>query len=323
MANIKFEKTWKYGDPISPAKSFNYWFDMNRLDTIVIYALDKDKSEELTTAKTQIAMVKLSKFIGNPTNSYDMSDQLSELDAQTRSEIVVDFIGFIAGRPEGALIPTLENITVDRDSWSINTYYTLLASCIALNEDNKLCTSYDVRINRQIDKLIGWLWNHTDIATAPGSTQYHDSYIGGLFNHLLRVAVNAYGLIKSPVYADLDIRVDQLITCTLVHDWCKLNLYTEFKKNVKNDETGNWDQITAFKHNSDIEVPLGHATASMWIANKFFDFTLEQNCAIRWHMGRWHVCDDEKNDLQYANEKYPMVHILQFADQLAITKYLK
>lgn len=43
--------------------------------------------------------------------------------------------------------------------------------------------------------------------------------------------------------------------------------------------------------------------------------------AIRWHMGRWNVVDSEVNDLQTANENYPMVHMIQFADQLSIVNY--
>ena len=123
---------------------------------------------------------------------------------------------------------------------------------------------------------------------------------------------------------NLIIKIDlaQAITVALVHDWCKINLYTEFQKNVKNDVTGNWDSITAYRHNSDFMIPLGHSEASLWMAQKFFKVNLEMASAIRWHMGKWRACDDEKNELQYANEKFPLVHLIQFADQLSLVKYL-
>ena len=57
------------------------------------------------------------------------------------------------------------------------------------------------------------------------------------------------------------------------------------------------------------------------IANKFFKLDLAECLAIRWHMGRWNVSESEVNEFQQANEQYPLVHMLQFADRLAITAY--
>ena len=54
---------------------------------------------------------------------------------------------------------------------------------------------------------------------------------------------------------------------------------------------------------------------------KFFKLSQEEALAIRWHMGEYNVADNEMNELHYANENYPLVFLLQFADRLSITNY--
>ena len=54
---------------------------------------------------------------------------------------------------------------------------------------------------------------------------------------------------------------------------------------------------------------------------RLFRLTEEQALAIRHHMGVWNCADVEKGELQRANQTYPMVYLIQFADQLACTEY--
>ena len=65
-------------------------------------------------------------------------------------------------------------------------------------------------------------------------------------------------------------------------------------------------------------LPFGHGVTSMFIAMKIFKLTTEQALAIRWHMNEYDVSDAQKHDLMDANEKYPMVTMLQTADRLSI-----
>ena len=67
---------------------------------------------------------------------------------------------------------------------------------------------------------------------------------------------------------------------------------------------------------------LGHGVSSMFLASRFFKLSVEEAAAIRWHMGDYNVADNEMNDLHQANETYPMVQLLQFADRLSRVKYL-
>ena len=66
---------------------------------------------------------------------------------------------------------------------------------------------------------------------------------------------------------------------------------------------------------------MGHGTASMFMVMQCMKITPEEAAAIRWHMGKWNVSENEVNEFQQSNEQFPLVHLIQFADQLSITKY--
>ena len=92
-------------------------------------------------------------------------------------------------------------------------------------------------------------------------------------------------------------------------------------RNVKNEETGQWEKVDAFKREYS-GLTFGHGVTSMFYAMRYMpDLTEEEAAAIRWHQGRWNVCDAELNEFQRCNEIYPLVHLVQFADQLAIVQY--
>ena len=167
-------------------------------------------------------------------------------------------------------------------------------------------------------RVIGWL-HKTDFYTAPASTQYHESYIGGLCQHSINVANAAADLCELPIFKD-KVNKHSAILIALIHDWCKINYYEPYMRNVKNDVTGQWEQKQAFKYKG-AQLPLGHGVSSLYIAQKFFNLSLDESLAIRWHMGKWRCTDSEDSELQSANENYPLVHLIQFADQLSIVNY--
>lgn len=164
---------------------------------------------------------------------------------------------------------------------------------------------------------IDWL-RTTDFYTAPASTQYHDSVPGGLLTHSLRVYNELIELIKIPAFKS--VQLEHAVISALVHDWCKIGLYEMYERNVKNEKTGQWEKVPSYRYNQR-GIPLGHGATSMYIAMKMIPLTVEQALAIRWHMGRWDVCQPEYSELQKSNAEYPLVYLLQFADQLACTEY--
>lgn len=169
---------------------------------------------------------------------------------------------------------------------------------------------------RRAESCLKWL-HSTDFYTAPASTQYHDCEPGGLHMHTLRVVNKIIDLYNVPDFAE-HVKVYEAIVVAIVHDWCKINFYEPYKRNVKNEVTGAWEQVQSYRYGKP-KIPMGHGETSLYVAQKFFKLSLDQALAIRWHMG------DPGNSESYnfwdANEKYPIVNMLQFADRLSIVNY--
>lgn len=150
---------------------------------------------------------------------------------------------------------------------------------------------------------ISWLQS-TDFYSSPASTQYHESCPSGLLQHCMHSYNQLLTISNLPQFESVEL--GSSVYCILVHDWCKIGLYEQYMRNVKNEQTGKWEQVPSYKHNQR-GVPLGHGVSSMFLASKFARLTVDEAAAIRWHMGRWNVADNELNELQLANEHYPLV----------------
>lgn len=169
----------------------------------------------------------------------------------------------------------------------------------------------------QFDRFYGWIIK-TDFFTAPASTRFHGSYEGGLVEHHIDVYNEAIDLVSLPKFKDCDPVSAYLVS--LVHDFCKIGLYDSYYRNVKNEETGQWERVQAYKYDKP-QYPFGHGVASMYIAQQFLRLTREEALAIRWHMGSYRCHKEDMSELQDSNERYPLVLLLQFADQLSIVGY--
>ena len=175
----------------------------------------------------------------------------------------------------------------------------------------------DEAARKRTQKCIDWL-RGTDFYSAPASTQYHESFPGGLALHTLKVVQQVQYLSK--LHAFTSVNYAEAILCAIAHDWCKIGKYEMYLKNVKNEETGQWEKQPGYKYKEQ-EIPLGHGETSLYILQRFAPVSIEMACAVRWHMGAWQVHQTAYNEMQHANEVFPMCHLLQFADQLAITNY--
>jgi hypothetical protein len=93
----------------------------------------------------------------------------------------------------------------------------------------------------EISKLLDQL----DYFNKPASTQYMRAYPGGLCEHALQTAhelgvlCNAYFPGK---YSEEDV-----IKVAFFKDLYKASMYEAYMKNVKDDETGQWTTVPAFK----------------------------------------------------------------------------
>lgn len=180
--------------------------------------------------------------------------------------------------------------------------------------ENVLC---EMNMQKYFARFEKWI-KETDFFKAPASTRFHGSFEGGLCQHHLDVYNETVDLIKLDKFKTIDPASAYLVA--LVHDYCKIGLYTPYLRNVKNEETGKWEQVQAFRYDKP-QYPFGHGVTSMYLAQQFIPLSREQSLAIRWHMGEYNVCKNEESELQEARDRYPLVLLLQTADRFSITNY--
>lgn len=211
----------------------------------------------------------------------------------------------------------------------VTLYEELLAKSLIMraNKRNPTITLENhSKVFPYIKRIIDWL-RTTDFYIAPASTYHHDAVVQGLLHHTLLVYKELKGLSSVPKFES--VVKDQwysAVFVALVHDWCKIGRYTSYLKNVMDDETGEWKKVSAFKIKDDDVTRFGHGTQSLIMAmqlcnSKYTSLSFEEMAAIRWHMDSWDIGHYDEKDLDKCNAKIPMVRMIQFADQLAITSY--
>ena len=211
----------------------------------------------------------------------------------------------------------------------INWYESLLAKAIierATQRDHSITDTNYAKVFPYIKNILEWL-RKTDFYTSPASTKYHDARHGGLLDHTLEAYVQLVGLKSVPKFESVvNKQWWSAVFAILTHDWCKIGRYESYYKNVKNNDTGEWTQVLAYKLKEDDVTRFGHGTQSLIMAmqvcnSPLLSLTFEEMAAIRWHMDAWDIGHYDDADLHKCNEKIPMVRMIQFADQLAITTY--
>lgn len=211
----------------------------------------------------------------------------------------------------------LDPVNVDASQAELIRQYELkLQASFEMKAATMPALSEDV-MKRRFTRCVEWL-RSTDFYTCPASTKYHESHPLGLLQHSLKVLNKTLELLRLPSFSSVDI--SSAVLCSLTHDWCKIGNYEEYMRNVKNEQTGKWEQVPSYRLNM-TSLTLGHGVTSMFLVSRFLNLTPEEAAAIRWHMGHWRVVPSEEGELQRCNEIYPLVYLIQFADQLAITEY--
>lgn len=115
-----------------------------------------------------------------------------------------------------------------------------------------------------IDNLIKWL-DESDFKYAPASTQYHNSFRGGLLAHSL----NVYNVMKEDfkhMVEFYEIPENTVILTSLLHDICKVQCYEVSSRNVKNPD-GQWVTVPYYSWNE--QLPWGHGAKSVILIQKF------------------------------------------------------
>ena len=185
-------------------------------------------------------------------------------------------------------------------------------------QDNKrrFCEIIKDKVQRDgIDKLMDYLTNKSDFFTAPASTRFHGAYDGGLAQHSLNVYDCLKDYLARPrareVYK-LNCSEESAAICALLHDICKVNVYTRGTRNVKNEQ-GVWEQVPTYFF--DDELPYGHGEKSVYMITGFMRLTREEAFAIRYHMGFSGI--EDKNSISKVFEMFPLAFALSTADMEA------
>lgn len=290
-----------------PYEKFNYWFYLENGGNYL--AVIKPTDENCADSTTVVGSLSSE---GN-FNSFSVE----EMDAKTISDVKADFEMF-QERPEYSL-SVIQNVDVNSltTDQAQELYEMLLVGVASIRAKDNGTENPDSVIGK-IQVALNWL-RSTDFYSAPASSVYHDAEVGGLLKHSLRVVQNILDICSAKKFRS-STKPAAAVLVALTHDWCKIGNYESYLKNVKNEETNTWEKVPAFRRVGEPN-PIGHGALSMFYAMKFFRLSVEEAAAIRWHMGRFRCCEDEINEMQKSNEMYPLVHALQFADQLSIVKY--
>ena len=181
--------------------------------------------------------------------------------------------------------------------------------------ENKLefCSRLRATGRDGVEQLIKWL-ETTDFFTAPASTQFHESYKGGLVQHSLRVSDSMRIVYDTYARSTKNmINEGSLQLIALLHDLCKTNYYVESTRNVKNDATGKWEKVPFYKVED--QFPMGHGEKSVWLIERYIRLTPAEALAIRWHMGAYDSAFKGGEFAFNAARQYtPLVDLLHAAD---------
>ena len=175
-----------------------------------------------------------------------------------------------------------------------------------------------------VDKLMGYI-RQSDFYTAPASTRFHLSCAGGLLRHSLNVLDALRGLLVwNPGTSVWEYQVaghavdaipdESVIISALLHDICKTAFYSVSTRNVKNKQTGKWEE-QPFYTVSD-RMPLGHGDKSAMIIKEYMTLTQRELYSVWWHMGAMDTSTDTRT-FKTAVEKYPFILALHTADMMA------
>jgi hypothetical protein len=169
-----------------------------------------------------------------------------------------------------------------------------------------------------IEDLISFLSNN-EFFTSPASTKYHGNYEGGLCEH----SVNVYNCLKDELITLYGDRWEEryshesVAIVSLFHDLCKINKYRKSFKNVKNPETGEWEQIECFEYNNN-QPRLGHGSSSVYMLMDYIKLTEIEKQAIHWHMGAFDISQYNSTwDLGDTFNKNTLAFALHIADMTA------
>lgn len=165
-----------------------------------------------------------------------------------------------------------------------------------------------------IKELLDWLAT-TDFYSAPCSGRYHGSYTGALVEHSLNVYTQFWNIAPRYGYdaSNPTLLEESAIVC-LFHDLCKVNFYEPYLRNVKNPDTGIWEQVEEYRVKGSTSLA-SHGACSCYRVMQFMKLTETEFAAILHHMGAWDKSQYSNPGEVYSNNK--LAWLLHIADEAA------
>ncbi len=170
-------------------------------------------------------------------------------------------------------------------------------------------TIYEEHVTRAgSQELLEWL-RKTDFFTAPASTKFHCACEHGLVQH----SISVYQVMREKHFDPAVDSEESFALCALLHDVCKAQFYKTTTRNVKNEETGQWEKQPYYAIEDSF--PYGHGEKSVFLIERFLRLKTSEAVAIRWHMGGFDDAARAGNfAISQAYDKYPLAVKLHLAD---------
>lgn len=160
-------------------------------------------------------------------------------------------------------------------------------------------------------KLAKYL-DYIDYFTKPATIQYNGAYSGGLCEYSLKLC-HELGVLCNAYFPGRYSEEDA-IKVALFKDMYKAEMYVKCLKNVKNDESGQWESVESYKIKEGHDRPTFGSTgfSSFMIAKNFLTFSDEQIEAI---------CNSCQNsscipDIYEIYKSFPLVSLTRMADMV-------
>lgn len=169
------------------------------------------------------------------------------------------------------------------------------------------------KLGIDLTKLIDYLDSpRADFFMKPYSAYPDGAYAGALCEHNLKLydeLVNICNIFAPNQYSEQD-----LIIAALFSELYKAELYESYSKNVKNEATGKWEAVLAYR-NKEVRPSFGDiGLSSFMILNHFLDLTDDQAVAIIYST------TDTFMDSYMVKKCYPLITLVQMAQKAVALK---
>jgi hypothetical protein len=152
--------------------------------------------------------------------------------------------------------------------------------------------------------------NSINYFEAPATAQYTGAYAGGLCEYALKLA-HELGVLCNAYFPGKYLAED-VLKVALLKDIYRSCMYVPYRKNVKNEETGQWETVAAYKTTEDRPVYGDLGFSSFMVLRNYVHFTDEQLEAIIHSTG----LNTYSVDIHEVLKKYKLVALTRMADSV-------